>query len=134
MSATAAGVGVPSRGDNCAGVGSAGRRKLPPTANATMTSPASTAVNTAPFSGRSDVLRASRISASTFSGSGAGFSDLMVTGSTSIGYDCCLPAPNHGRVATTTDQDYLRLPYSTANTEALMRNIVARLAHPTLCD
>jgi hypothetical protein len=59
---------------------------------------------------------------------------MMVTGSTSIGYDYCLPAPNHGRVATTTDQDYLRLPYSTANTEALMRNIIARLAHPTLCD
>ena len=68
------------------------------------------------------------------SGSGTGFSDLMLTGSTSIGYDYCLPAPNHGRVATTTDQDWLHISTATANSEALMRNIIARLAHPTLCS
>jgi hypothetical protein len=69
-------------------------------------------------------------------GSGAGFQDMLVDGSDAIGFAYCLPAPDRGLVAITSDRDWIISSASgfTAAGQAFMTNILARLAFADQCE
>jgi hypothetical protein len=68
-----------------------------------------------------------------YGATGTGSPEVLITtgGTTPIGWSHCLPGTTDGQLIHTTDQDFIK--ESTAEDQAFMRNVIARLAFATAC-